>query len=87
MEIFRWLGLESHRLPGDRMVERKDSCVKRLAPQLTRDSAQLRVPYRLPIERVAQDGVPVLGEMYPNLMGTPCLETATNQGASVQKLD
>lgn len=69
------------------MVERKDRRVKGLAPQLGADAAKLRVSDRLTVERIAQDRVPVLGEVHPNLMRASCFETATNQGASVQKLD
>jgi hypothetical protein len=49
------------------MGERKDGRVKRLAPELGGDAAQLRVPNRLPVERISEDRVPVLGEMNPNL--------------------
>jgi hypothetical protein len=87
LEILRRLGFESHRLSGDWMGERKDGCVKRLAPQLVGNAAELRVPNRLSIERISEDRVPVLGEMHPNLMRSPGLETATHQSASVQKLD
>ncbi len=69
------------------MGKRKDRRVKRLSPQLGGRTAKLRVPNRLSIERISEDWVPVFGEMHPNLMGAPCLETATNQSASVQKLD
>lgn len=61
--------------------------MKRLATQLGRDTAEIRVSDRFPVERIAEDRMPVLGEMHSNLMSSPSLETATNKGASVQKLD
>jgi len=61
--------------------------VQCLAAKLGRCAAQLGVSDRPSVERIAENWVPVLGEVYADLMGPPCLETATNQRTSVQKLD
>lgn len=69
------------------MGEGQDRGVQRLAAELGRNLAERRVADRLPVEWVTENRVPVLGEMHSNLMGSTCLQTTTNQSASVQKLD
>ena len=69
------------------MGESQDRGVQRLAAELGRDLTELGVADRLPVEWITENRVPMLGEMHSNLMGSPCLQTTTNQRASVQKLD
>jgi hypothetical protein len=69
------------------MGESQNRSVQRLASELGRNVAKLGVADRLPVQWIAENRVPILGEMHSNLMCSPCFETTTNQSASVQKLD
>jgi len=87
LESLGWIGFEAQGLTRDRMSKREEHGVQRLAAQVGRDASQLRVADRCPVERIPEDRVPMLQEVNADLMSATCLETATNQGASVQKLD
>jgi len=58
-----------------------------LTGKLGRDTTHRWVADRAPVEGIAEDRMPVLGEMNTDLMSAPRLEIAANQGTSVQKLD
>jgi hypothetical protein len=69
------------------MVEGEKHRVKSLPPELLADAAKHGIANRLPVERITEHRVSMIGEVNANLVGAPSFESATDERTSMQKLD